>query len=149
MLRKTDLILMLALLMSFVLPSLGNSEELSCKKTIGLASGEIVCDLNGVWDYRLISRGMTSSYTSGSVLDVIEITQEGSTFKGVRLSGSERAMKGEVAVEGEVDKNGIKKMYHRYGSGGLAGGFYKAELVNEGNIIEINELEFSLELSRK
>jgi hypothetical protein len=133
---------------SFLLVSPGHAGE-GWKKTIPLSSGEVVCDLSGVWDYRLISRGMTSTYSSGAVLDIIEITQEGSSFKGIRLRGSHYALKGEVAVEGEVDKNGIKKMYHRYGSGGLSAGFYKAELVSDGNIIEINEREFALELSRK
>ena len=130
-------------------PVNGQAGEQGWKKTITLPNGEIICDLNGVWDYQLSARGMTADYKSGVLLDVIEITQEGSFFKGVRLRGTQYDMKGEVAVEGEVDKNGIKKMYHKQGSGALATGFHRVDLISNGNIIEINEREFFLELVRK
>ncbi len=125
-------------------------EEKGWKKSITLSSGEVVCDLNGVWDYEFIGRGelLVTSHSGRPFFDVIEITQDGSTFKGIRLRGSAYAAKGEVAVEGEVDRDGIKKMYHKMG-GNLSSGLFKSELSKDGNKIEINQRNFIVELSRK
>ena len=140
-------ILILTILIIF---SIAYSEEKGWKKTITLPNGEIVCDLNGVWDYEFDARGelRASSHQGRPFSDVIEITQEGSAFKGIRVRGSSYAVKGEVAVEGEVDKNGIKKMQHHMG-GHLASGVFITKLSKDGNKIEINDRNFTVEMSRK
>jgi hypothetical protein len=134
-------ILILTILIIF---STAYTEEKGWKKTITIPNGEVVCDLNGTWDYEF--NGLTELKT-WSVTDVIEIKQEGGSFKGVRLSGNRHGEKGQVAVEGEMDKNGIKTMYHQLF--GAANGFFKAELSKDGKKIEINDHRFTVELSRK
>jgi hypothetical protein len=134
-------ILILTILIIF---STAYTEEKGWKKTITLPNGEVVCDLNGTWDYEF--NGLTELKT-WSVTDVIEIKQEGGSFKGIRLRGNQFAEKGQVAVEGEMDKNGIKRMYHQLF--GPANDFFKAKLSKDGKKIEINDLRFTVELSRK
>jgi hypothetical protein len=124
-------------------------EEKGWKKSITLPSGEVVCDLNGIWDYEFNGRGelRTSGWSSGTIMDAIGITQEGNSFKGVRLRGNQFAEKGQVAVEGEMDNNGIKRLYHQMY--GRTNGSFKAELSKDGNKIEINDPNFTVELIRK
>jgi hypothetical protein len=152
MLKKTGIWLCAILIMFtivIVLYSPNLAEEKGWKKSITLPSGEVVCDLNGTWDYEFNGRGelKTSGWSGGTITDAIEIKQEGSSFKGVRLRGNQFAEKGQVAVEGEMDKNGIKRMYHQLY--GRTNGSFKAELSKDGKKIEINDPNFTVELLRK
>jgi hypothetical protein len=150
MLKKTRFlsipILILTILIIF---STAYAEEKGYKKTITLPSGEVVCDLSGQWNYEFNGRGelRTSGWSGGTITDAIEITQEGGSFKGVRLKGNQFGEKGQLAVEGEMDKNGIKKMYHQLY--GRTNGSFKTELSKDGNKIEINDPNFIVELIRK
>jgi hypothetical protein len=93
------------------------------KKTIILPSGEVVCDLNGEWDalYEL---------KLGNFPDMVKITQQGGSFVGIKMIGTHYVPKGEVAIKGELDKNGVKEavvtlvtanVSHSSGSGGRLG----------------------------
>ena len=150
MLKKTMFLSISIIILAIVIIySPAYAEEKGWKKSIKLPSGEVVCDLNGLWNYEFNGRGelRTSGWSGGTVTDAIEITQEGSFFKGVRLRGNQFGEKGQVAVEGEMDKNGIKRMHHQLY--GRTNGSFKAELSKDGNSIEINDPNFTVELSRK
>jgi hypothetical protein len=149
--KKNHSILVMAILISFVFigPILGNSEELVCKKTIALSSGETVCDLSGEWNYEFVSRGDTRTQTGPGFVDVIRVTQQGNSFQGIRmLGGSSYTPKGQVALEGELDKNGIIKLMHR-ATPFTTGSVTNAKISKDGNKIELESNSFLVELSRK
>lgn len=98
-----------AVFLSFValvlLVSLGHGQ--SSKKTITLPNGDVVCDLNGVWDSLRKPYGSWSEYESHK--DVVKITQKDAVFVGVKLEGK-YVSKGEESIRGEFTKGGFKKV---------------------------------------
>jgi hypothetical protein len=142
-------ILVMAIFISLVIigHSLGNSEELICKKTIALSSGEAVCDLSGEWNYEFVSRGDMRAHIGPGFIDVITISQQGNSFTGIRNRGSDYAPKGQVALEGKIDKNGITKFLHT--ATPLSSGSCKANLSKDGNKIECETVLYYIELTRK
>ena len=72
------------------------------EKTVTLPSGEVILDMNGEWDCLYESPGL-KSYTI-----VIEITQEGKTFMGIRLQEALYWAKGTEAIKGELQGDGFK-----------------------------------------
>jgi hypothetical protein len=144
---RTKIVLYCSLLMFFICIVQGNTEELNCNKTITVSSGEAVCDLTGKWNYEFVSRGEMRSNIGPGFLDVLEVTQQGNSFKGIRMQGAPYASKGQVAIEGELDKNGINKLFHAatpYSTGAV-----KAKINKDGNKIEIDTTDFFVEISRK
>ena len=72
------------------------------KKTVKLSSGQQVLDIRGEWDGQHKFPGM-----KGFTI-VIEITQEGKTFIGIRLQESPYWPKGTEAIKGELQGDGFK-----------------------------------------
>jgi len=105
MLKKTFLVLICFMsLIIFISTSHGQGS----KKTITLPSGEVVCDLNGEWDALYENLG---EYTwVGNLKDMVRITQQGGSFVGVKMIGTEWVPKDAVSITGELDKNGFKKV---------------------------------------
>jgi hypothetical protein len=77
-------------------------------KTITLPSGEEVMDISGLYDTQIAHYGSWSVY--GSYSTVTEIRQEGSSFVGIRKKAKPYHSAGSVSFQGELDKNGIKKL---------------------------------------
>ena len=75
-------------------------------KTITLPNGEAVLDLNGEWDVFAEWTGGTPN----SSWEICKITQESSSFVGVRMMGTLGNPKGSPLLRGELDKNGFKKL---------------------------------------
>ena len=109
----------------------------------------MVCDLNGEWDYQWAGR---SEYTNDAQLhykDIVKITQQGNSFVGIRMRGAPYPIspKGTVVIEGELDKNGFKKLMYNEGS---LSGQYEGKLSKDGNKIEFDKPNsFSVVLTRK
>ena len=88
MLKRTGIrLLALAGMVSILLIAQAQAEEQSWKKTITIAGGEVVCDLNGEWDLFWIGRGEGSGF--GHIRDVVKITQQGNSFEGIRMVGNQ------------------------------------------------------------
>lgn len=119
------------------------------KKTITLPNGEVVWDLNGEWDFLWIGRGAAESF--GRIQDAVKITQQGNSFKGIRIIGNWAMPKGTVAIEGELDKNGFKKLIHTRGApqGGQESVPVEGKISKDGNTIEINQDWYELKLTRR
>jgi hypothetical protein len=79
------------------------------KKTITLPIGEVVWDLNGEWDALYENLGAYSRF--GNLKDLLKITQHGGSFVGIKIFGTPYVPKGEVSIIGELDKNGVKKVW--------------------------------------
>ena len=77
-------------------------------KTITLPNGAVVLDLNGEWDVLVEGYGEASSI--GSWKQICKITQEGSSFVGVRMMDDPYNSKGSQNLRGELDKSGFKKV---------------------------------------
>jgi hypothetical protein len=73
-----------------------------------LPSGEVVWDLNGEWDVLIEGYGAWS--TIGSFKQISKITQEGSSFVGIRMIDDQYNPKGSQSLRGELDKSGFKKV---------------------------------------
>jgi hypothetical protein len=87
-------------------------------KTAKLESGEEVVDLSGEWDSIVEFYGRMAS--KGTAKNVIQISQEGSSFTAIRLQDDPGAVggrkKGTMFIQGELDKSGIKEVYYIDGS---------------------------------
>jgi hypothetical protein len=80
-------------------------------KTVKLANGDEVCDLNGDWDAVIEHYGDWFGY--GTFPQVFQITQVGSSFTGIRMNNNPPPAKGRAGskcMQGELDKNGFKKL---------------------------------------
>jgi len=77
-------------------------------KTIKLANGDMVWNLYGEWNVLIEPYG---EWIGESYEQILTITQDGGSFMAVRMkddiSGNK---KGSLAMQGELDKNGIKKL---------------------------------------
>jgi hypothetical protein len=145
MIRKS--LLVLICVMGFIL-LLSTVHAQGSKKTITLPNGDVIYDLNGEWDSLWIGRG-EAEYV-GRIEDVVKITQQGNSFIGIRMMGNIHLAKGTVAYEGELDKNGFKKLIQTRGT--LVGHEsvpVEGKISNDGNTIEISENWFDLKLTRR
>jgi hypothetical protein len=106
------------------------------KKTITLPSGEVVCDLNGEWDVFVENYGDWSGY--GTYRDVHKITQQGSSFVGIKMMGSPYMPRDSEAIRGELDKSGFKKVQIISGLGPLDA---KGQISEDGNKMIIDDGE--------
>ena len=80
-------------------------------KTIKLSNGQEVFDISGEWDTAVENLGAKSMY--GAYPQVFKITQEGNSFTGIRMKDNPPPAHGKAGskcIQGEVDKNGIKKL---------------------------------------
>jgi type 1 fimbria pilin len=80
-------------------------------KTVKLPSGEEVFDISGEWD--VVVEHYDSWAHFGTYPQLFKITQEGTSFKGIRLKDSPPPTTGKAgdrSMQGEVDKNGVKKI---------------------------------------
>lgn len=80
-------------------------------KTVKLPSGEEVFDISGEWDVLVENYDALSHF--GTYRQLYKITQEGSSFTGIRLKDSPPpafAKAGSKCMQGEVDKSGVKKL---------------------------------------
>jgi hypothetical protein len=80
-------------------------------KTVKLPSGEELFDISGEWNV-LVENYDTMSHF-GTYPQLYKITQEGSSFTGIRLKDSPPpafAKAGSKCMQGEIDKSGVKKL---------------------------------------
>jgi hypothetical protein len=106
-------------------------------KTVKLPNGQEVFDINGEWDvlaehYDLWAHFGTYSY-------ICKITQEGTSFTGIRLKDSPPPATGKAGgkcFQGEVDKNGIKKIEAISGQGSILPG--NCKISENGNKINVD-----------
>jgi hypothetical protein len=106
----------------------------TAKKTLTLPSGETVCDLNGEWNVLVENYGPAIDF--GSYPQIWKITQKGSSFTAVRMIDDPFNKKGRQAVEGELDKSGIKKVVILTGYGPRDA---KGQISDNGNRIVIDD----------
>ena len=106
-------------------------------KTIKLPSGEEVYDLNGEWDVIIENYGVWGVY--GSYPNVFKITQEGSSFTGIRMKDNpppSLGRAGSKCVQGELDKSGFKKLEIIGGGGVIVPS--KGQISEDGNKISFD-----------
>ncbi len=134
----------LVVMVSILFIAQAQAEEPGWKKTITLPSGEVVCDLNGEWDFLWMGR---HEYQTYRFRDVLKITQQGNSFEGIRMKGYQANPKGSKAIEGELDKDGFKKLIYVGGLGTFNAP--KGKISKDGNTIEFEDTLFVIELTRK
>ena len=126
-----------AVFFSFCLAHAQTAEkEKAWAKTITLPSGEVIYDLNGEWAVCAVNYGPWERF--GTYPGLIEIRQEGAIFEGIRLIALSYAPKGSVAIVGELDETGIKKIQIMSGLGPVD---CKGEILSSGNKMIIDDGE--------
>ncbi len=100
-------------------------------KTIKLLNSEDVLDISGEWDAQIENYGPWSEY--GTYKYIIKITQEGTSFVGIRLTSPVKE-----AFRGELDTDGIKKVQLLTGMGPLEA---KGQISEDGNKIILDDRE--------
>ena len=120
----------LILSVAFASVTFAQMSEKGWNKTITLSSGEVILDMNGEWATAVEHYGSWAKY--GVFPDIMEIKQEGTSFVGVTLLGSPRSPKGSEKLNGELDKNGFKKVQTITGGGPLD---LNGEILHNGNKI--------------
>jgi hypothetical protein len=72
--------------------------------TVMLSNGEVTYDLTGKWDAIYDIREF------GTFEDVVDITQEGAKFVGIKLIGSPYVGKGSETIKGELEGDAFKSV---------------------------------------
>jgi hypothetical protein len=106
-------------------------------KTVKLPSGEDVFDINGEWDVLAEHYELWAHF--GTYPQIFKITQEGASFTGIRLKDSPPPATGKAGgkcMQGEVDKNGVKKIEVISGQGSILPG--NCKISEDGNKINID-----------
>ena len=85
-----------------VTPSYADQLKPGMAKTVNLADGSVVYDLNGEWDAHI------DNGKYGISEDVIKITQDGNKFVGIKLIGNQWVGKGKETMRGELEGDGFK-----------------------------------------
>jgi hypothetical protein len=142
MVKKTFLVLICFISLIIFISTLHGQ---SSKKTITLPSGEVVWDLNGEWDAFVENYG--EWLTFGSYPQIEKITHTGSSFVAIRMIDDPWNQKGSQSLQGELDKNGFKKVQI------MAGGIplnSEGQISDDGNKIVIDDgRKCRLTLTRK
>ncbi len=105
-------------------------------KTITLPNGEVIWDLNGEWDYLVEPYGPWN-YAIDTFWNVCKITQDGSSFVGVRMLADNYNPKGGQVLRGELDKSGFKNV--QIVSTRLGPMDAKGQISEDGNEMVIDE----------
>ena len=127
---KLFIVLTLVLFFGIAVAGLGQTQQV---KKIKLPNGEEVVDLNGEWDSLFESYGRYSEY--GTSENVSKITMKGNSFVGIRMRQDDWHAPGSVAIRGELDKDGIKKVQIMSGMGPIDA---KGQISEDGNKIIID-----------
>jgi hypothetical protein len=88
-----------------------NQNVLSADKKAVSPSTKQIINISGEWEVTIQNLNAFSMY--GTYPQIFKITQQGSSFTGIRLKDNPApsyGKAGEKCIEGEVDKNGIKKI---------------------------------------
>lgn len=106
-------------------------------KIIKLQSGEEVFDISGEWDVAV--EHYDSWADKGTFPQLYKITQEGTSFTAIRLKDSPPPTTGKAGakcMQGEVDKNGVKKIEVISGGGLILAS--NCKISEDGNKINID-----------
>jgi hypothetical protein len=140
--KKTSIapVLVFALLIAFASFAIAQMAEKGWKKTVTLPSGEVILDMSGEWDSHGEFYGGMSWIPP--VSDILTITQEGTTFIGIKQIGSQYVPKGAETIKGELDRDGFKAVYVYMASYPMDGTFEwvpcKWEISENGNKVVLD-----------
>jgi len=98
-------------LITWTILAFAQTAKPAAMKTVKLPTGEEVFDISGEWDVYVENLNALSIF--GTYQQVFKITQEGNSFTGIRLKDNpppSPGKAGSTCMQGEVDKNGIKKI---------------------------------------
>jgi hypothetical protein len=147
--RITILAVCLVVLLAWTGLVFAQTAKPAAMKTVKLPSGEEVFDISGEWDAVVENLGTWARF--GTYPQLFKITQEGSSFTGIRLKDNPPPSMGKAGskcMQGEVDKNGIKKLEMIAGAGEILPSLTK--LSEDGNKIDIDASQLArLSLTRK
>ena len=114
-------------------------------KTVQLPNGEEVVDIRGEWDVHRENYGIWSDL--GNYSNILKIELQGNSFVGIRMMNDKEHSAGTTAIQGELDKDGIKKVQiikHRHTLDA------KGHISEDGNKIIIDDgVKVRLTLIRK
>ncbi len=112
-----------------------------CFGTIASSSAEEAYNLNGAWDAIITKTGTISSTKVIDEKDVINISQQGNQFVGIRTIGGKFVGKNEEMVKGKLSYKMVDEVFIRYVSDPISFDLSwidgRATIIDEGNKIVI------------
>jgi len=114
---------------------------LFCLGVISHLNAGSAYDLNGEWEAIITKTGMFSSMVVANEKDVIEISQQGDQFIGVRTIGGKFVGKNEQIIKGKLKYKMVDEVFFRYVSEPVTFDLSwidgRATITENGNKIEI------------
>ena len=110
MTRKIIILLgLLIAIISFLYVPQAQTQDKKWKKAITLPNGEVILDISGEWDVLVENYGPWKEF--GSYPQLVRITQDGTSFNGVRMIDDPNNPKGSTSIRGDLNKDGFKNVY--------------------------------------
>jgi len=109
--KKTLPVLLAVLVVTgfFVYVSHALMPQKGSKNTMTLPNGDVVWDLNGEWNAQIENYGPWKEF--GSYPQLMKITQQESSFIGIRMMDDPWNRKGSTSMRGDLDRSGFKNVY--------------------------------------
>ena len=107
---------------------------------IELDSGEKVCNLAGLWS------AIYKNNRGGITKDIVEVTQSGSEFLGVKTKGNENVRAGEKTIKGNVNASGFESLKAYHASRGWIN--VESQITGDCNQITVKTTGASIVLTR-
>lgn len=108
--KRIGIFLMALLVMASLLCAAhAQTAEKNWKKTITLPNGDVILDISGEWDAFVENYGLWKMF--GSYPQLTKITQNGSSFTGVRMIDDPHNQKGSPSIQGDLAIDGFKNVY--------------------------------------
>jgi hypothetical protein len=106
MMRRIGVLLVgVMAVVSFLYTAQAQVKQKGLENTISLPSGDVILDMNGEWDVLVENYGSWKEF--GSYPQLVRITQEGSSFKGIRMIDDPWGIKGSLAIKGDLTRGGF------------------------------------------
>ena len=93
----------------FIYVSQAQMSPKGSKNTMTLSNGDVIWDLNGEWNAQIENYGPWKEF--GSYPQLMKITQQESSFIGIRMMDDPWNRKGSTSMRGDLDKGGFKNVY--------------------------------------
>jgi hypothetical protein len=133
MMRRIGVLLVVVMaVVSFLCTAQAQMPQKGWKNVISLPNGDVILDMNGEWDVLIENYGSWKEF--GSYPQMIRITQEGSSFKGIRMINDPWAIKGSLAIKGDLARGG----FNVYTMSNIGSSNSDGQISEDGNKIVIN-----------
>ena len=143
--KRILIFLVIGFVFSTAYAQMDNPLKQGMPNTVTLSNGEVIYDLSGEWDAIYDNKGY-----GGINKDIVQITQKGNEFVGIKLIGNQWTPKGSETIKGILEKDGFKSFSTKTVDGWT---FSTVKIAEKWNKIEIEapvrDITLNITLTRK